>query len=83
MTDGNPFDFTAAGWRSASCLRAKMHGAVSRHRPPLACPERGLATFEALRRCPTETLAADGVRETAAVTRGLLLQPLDQAAIPE
>jgi hypothetical protein len=60
-----------------------MHGAVSQHRPPLACPERSLATFEALHRCLTGALAADGVRETAAVTRGLLLQPLDQAAIPE
>jgi hypothetical protein len=83
MTDGNPFDFTAADWRSATCLRAKVHGTVAQYRPQLACPERSLATFEALHRCLTGALAADGVRDTAAVTRGLLLQPLDQAAIRE
>jgi hypothetical protein len=36
MTDGNPFDFTAADWRSATCLRAKVHGTVAPYRPQLA-----------------------------------------------
>ena len=82
MTDGNPFDFTAAGWRSASCLRAKMHGAISQRRPPLACPERSLATFESLHRSLTEALAAEGVSDPAAVAHGLLLQALNHGALP-
>jgi hypothetical protein len=53
MTDGNPFDFTAADWRSATCLRAKVHGTVAPYRPQLACPERRLATVEALHRSLT------------------------------
>ena len=83
MTDGNPFDFTAADWRSATCLRAKVHGTVSQYRPQLACPERSLATVEALHGFLTEALAAESVPDPAAVAHGLLLQALDQAAIPE
>jgi hypothetical protein len=83
MTNGNPFDFTAADWHSATCLRAKVHGTVSQYRPQLACPERSLATFEALHRSLTEALAAESVPDPAAVAHGLLLQALDQAAIPE
>ena len=82
MTDGNPFDFTAADWRSATCLRAKVHGTVSQYRPQLVCPERSLATVEALHRSLTEALAAERIPDPAAVAHGLLLQALDQAAIP-
>jgi hypothetical protein len=82
MTDGNPFDFTAADWRSATCLRAKVHGAVSRYRPQLACPARSLATVEALHGFLTEALAAERVPDPAAVARGLLLQALDPGALP-
>ncbi len=83
MTDGNPFAFTAADWRSATCLRAKVHGTVAQYRPHLACPERSLATFEALHGLLTEALAAESVPDPGAVAHGLLLQALDQAAIPE
>jgi hypothetical protein len=81
MTDGNPFAFTAADWRSATCLRAKVHGTVSQYRPQLTCPERSLATFEALHGF-TEALAAESVPDPAAVARGLLLQALDPGALP-
>ena len=83
MTDGNPFDFTAADWRSATCLRAKVHGTVAQYRPQLACPERSLATFAALHGFLTKALAAERIPDPAAVAHGLLLQVLDQAAIPE
>ena len=82
MTDGNPFDFTAADWRSATCLRAKVHGTVAQYRPQLACPERSLATVEALQGFLTEALAAESVPDPAAVARGLLLQALDPGALP-
>jgi hypothetical protein len=81
MTDGNPFDFTAADWRSATCLRAKVHGTVAQYRPQLACPERSLATVEALHRSLTEALAAESVPDPAAVARDLLLQSLDPGAL--
>jgi hypothetical protein len=83
MNHGNPFDFTAADWRSATCLRAKVHGTVAQYRPQLACPERSLATVEALHRSLTEALAAESVPDPAAVAHGPLLQALDKAAIPE
>jgi hypothetical protein len=57
MTDGNPFAFTAADWRSATCLRAKVHGTVAQYRPQLSCPERSLVTVEALHGFLTEALA--------------------------
>ena len=82
MTDGNPFAFTAADWRSATRLRAKVHGTVAQYRPQLASRERSLATFEALHRSLTEALAAEGVPDPAAVARGLLLQALDHGALP-
>jgi hypothetical protein len=82
MTDGNPFAFTAADWRSATCLRAKVHGTVAQYRPQLACPERSLATVEALHGFLTEALAAESVPDAAAVARGLLLQALDPGALP-
>ena len=82
MTDGNPFDFTAADWRSATCLRAKVHGTVAQYRPQLACPERSLATVEALHGFLTEALAAESVPDPAAVACGLLLQSLDHGALP-
>ena len=81
MTDGNPFDFTAADWRSATCLRAKVHGTVAQYRPQLACPERSLATVEALHGFLTEALAAESVPDPAAVARGLLLQSPDQGGM--
>ena len=82
MTDGNPFDFTAADWRSATCLRAKVHGTVAQYRPQLACPERSLATVEALHRSLTEALAAESIPDPTAVARDLLLQSLDPGALP-
>jgi hypothetical protein len=82
MTEGNPFDFTAADWRSATRLRAKVHGTVAQYRPQLACPERSLATVEALHGFLTEALAAESVPDPAAVARGLLLQSLDPGALP-
>jgi hypothetical protein len=81
MTDENPFDFTAADWRSATRLRAKVHGTVAQYGPQLASPARSLATFEALHRSLTEALAAESVPDPAAVARGLLLQALDQGGI--
>jgi hypothetical protein len=81
MTDGNPFAFTAADWRSATCLRAKVHGTVAQDRPPLACPTRSLATVAALHGFLTEALAAESVPDPAAVARGLLLQALDQGGM--
>jgi hypothetical protein len=60
-----------------------VHGTVSQYRPQLACPERSLATVEALHGFLTEALAAESVPDAAAVAHGLLLQALDQAAIPE
>ena len=82
MTNGNPFDFTAADWRSATHLRAKVHGTVAQYRPQLACPERSLATVEALHGFLTEALAAESVPDPAAVARDLLLQSLDLGALP-
>jgi hypothetical protein len=78
MTDGNPFAFTAADWRSATCLRAKVHGTVAQYRPQLSCPERSLVTVEALHGFLTEALAAESVPDVA---RGLLLQALDQGGM--
>jgi hypothetical protein len=76
------FDFTADDWRSATRLRAKVHGTVEGYRPQLSSPERSLATFEALHGALTEALAAEGVPDPDDVARGLLLQALDRAAIP-
>jgi hypothetical protein len=82
MTDGNPFDFTAADWRSSTRLRTKVHGTVSQYRPQLSSPTRSLATFAALHRSLTEALAAERIPDPAAVARDLLLQALDPGALP-
>jgi hypothetical protein len=81
MTDENPFAFTAADWRSATCLRAKVHGTVTQYRPQLSCPERNLVTVEALHGFLTGVLAAESVPDPAAIARGLLLQALDQGSM--
>jgi hypothetical protein len=54
----------------------------SQYRPQLACPERSLATVEALHRSLIEALAAESVPDPAAVARGLLLQALDPGTLP-
>jgi hypothetical protein len=79
----DPFDFTAADWRDPVRLQAKVHGTVARYRPQLSSPERGGATFAALHDALTEALAAEGIPDPGDVARGLLLQALDRAAIPE
>ena len=81
MNHGNPFDFTAADWRSATCLRAKVLCTVERYRPQLSCPERSLATFAELHDALTEALAAERIPDPGEVARSLLLQALDQAGL--
>src|SRR5688572_7193405 len=76
MTGGNPFEFTAADWRSATRLRARVHGTVAQYRRQLACPVRSLATFEALHDALTEALAAESVPDPATWRAACCSRPL-------
>jgi hypothetical protein len=83
MTDGIPSTSRRPTGAARCASGPRCTSTVAPYRPQLACPERSLATVEALHGFLTEALAAESVPDPAAVAHGLLLQALDKAAIPE